>query len=155
MRAVIRVVKDLLLLIVAAVVGSIVGSLMLMLAVTSIYQSPLVTLLVALLFTPFHLSDYKRFFEEREWSLIALRFVLLTAITSFLVGMFRAALGDMSLDWFLPVLLMFTAPVLFILIAAYLFFAFFLPDNSAFVGLNRWWNGLVRGGKAYGVWWDY
>lgn len=155
MGSVIRFVKDIFLLITAAVVGCIVGSLILMLALTSIYQSPLVTTLVAVLFTPFHLSDYQRFIKEREWSLILLRFVLLAAISSFLVGLFRAALGYLEFDWFLPVLLMATTPIVFVILTTYLVFAFFFPQNAAFLGLNRWWSARVRGGKVYGIWWDY
>ena len=100
MGGVIRIVKDFFFVIFAALIGSIVLSLILMLAITSIYQSPLVTLIVTLLFTPFHFSDYQRFLKEREWLLIAVRFALMTALRSFLVGLFR-----------------------------YLFFAFFSPKN--------------------------
>ena len=105
MRSVIRIIKDFFFVIFAALIGSIVFSLILMLGVTSIYQSPLVTVLVTLLFTPFHFSDYQRFVKEREWPLIALQFILMAAISSFLVGLFRAALGYLTVDWFLPALL--------------------------------------------------
>ena len=155
MRSVIRIIKNFFFVIFAALIGSIVFSLILVLGATSIYQSPLVTVLVTLLFTPFHFSDYQRFVRYREWSLIALRFILIAAISSFLVGLFRAALGYMMVDWYLPALFMFTAPIIFGLIGTYLFFAFFFPNNSAFVRVNGWWSGLVRGGKVYGIWWNY
>ena len=155
MGGIIRIVKDLFFVIFAALIGSIVLSMILMLAVTSIYQSPLITMLVTLLFTPFHFSDFRRFFRERELLLVAVRFVLMTAISAFLVGLFRFALEYAALDWFLLPLLLVTAPILFTLFATYLFFAFFFPKNSRYVRLNRWWNDQVRGGKIYGVWWDY
>ena len=155
MASVIRIVRDLFFVLFAALIGCIVFSIIVMLAVTSVYQSPLVTVIVTLLFTPFHFSDFQRFAKEHEWSLIALRFILMAAISSFLVGLFRSALGYMSFDWFLPAIFMFTAPILFVVIATYLFFAFFFPKNSAFVRLNSWWSDLVRGGKIYGIWWNY
>lgn len=155
MGGVIRIVKDFFFVIFAALIGSIVLSLILMLAITSIYQSPLVTLIVTLLFTPFHFSDYQRFLKEREWLLIAVRFALMTALSSFLVGLFRFALEYAAYDWFLPYILLVAAPILFLLIFAYLFFAFFSPKNRGYVALNNWWSGQVKGGKVYGIWWDY
>lgn len=155
MTRLIRIIKDLFFVIFAALIGSIVLSIILVLAVTSIYQSPLTTSLVTLLFTPFHFSDFRRFFRERELLLVAVRFIFMSAISAFLVGLFRFALEYAAVDWFLLPLLLVTAPILFVLFATYLFFAFFFPKNSRYVRLNRWWNDLVRGGKIYGVWWDY
>lgn len=154
MGPIIQTLKGFCILIIEAVVGTIVGSLLLMMAMTSIYQSPLITLAVAALFTPFHLSDYRRFMKEREWGLIALRFVFLVGISSFLVGLFRLALGYMVFDRVLPAILIFTAPLLFVLIVTYRFFDFFAPNNTAFVRLNRWWGDMVSGGKIYGVFWN-
>lgn len=115
-----------------------------MVTVAAMYQSPLITLLVTLLFTPFHFSDLGRFAKECELSLIALRFILLATISSFLLGLFRAALGYMSVDWFLPYLFAFVTPIMFAFIATHLFLAFFFPKNSVFVRLNRWWTDLIR-----------
>ncbi|MEQ1920873.1 MAG: hypothetical protein ABL952_00060 [Pyrinomonadaceae bacterium] len=155
MDGIIRIVRDFFFVILAASIGSIVLSIILMLAVTSIYQSPLVTFLVTLLFTPFHFSDLRRFFREREFLLVATRFIFMTAISAFLVGLFRFALEYATVDWFLLPLLLVTVPILFALFATYLFFAFFFPKNSTYIRLNHWWNDLVRGGKIYGIWWDY
>ena len=138
----------------AGFIGGSVGTLALLFSFTAVYQRPIVTVLVAAAYLPFHLSDLKKFWKERDWLLIASRFVLLTVICSFLVGLFGFTLGVVHIEWFTLVGMMVAAPILFILSAAYVFLACFFPTSRVFVGANRMWDDHIRGGKAYGVFWD-
>jgi len=153
MGSVISTIKSLLFIAVSSLIASIVASLVLMLAITSIYQSPLVTLIVSLGFSPFHFSDLKRFIDGRDWLLVAVRFILLAAISSFLVGLFRLALGYNIVDLFVPYLLIVSIPIVFAVVATGMIFASFFPTNEFFVGLRRRWADFVAGGKAYGILW--
>jgi hypothetical protein len=155
MKAIIQFFKNLFLWLIGSVVGSIVGSIMLLMAVGAIVQRPIVTMIVGAAFLPFHGSDIRGFYEERRWALMIIRYVLLCAISSFLVGLFGVTLGFVLVESYLIYTLLIALPTLLVVISAYLSFAIFLPKNSLFVSLNTWLRDQESGGKAYGIWWDY
>lgn len=155
MRTVVEFLKNLFFWLIGSVVGSIVGSLMLLMAVGAIVQRPIVTMIVGAAFLPFHGSDIRGFYDERRWMMIALRYSFLCAISSFLVGLFGLTLGFVLVEWYLIYTLLIALPTLLVVISVYLFFAFLLPDNSLFVRFNVWLRGQESGGRAYGIWWDY
>lgn len=155
MKAIIQFFKNLFLWLIGSVVGSIVGSIMLLMAVGAIVQRPIVTMIVGAAFLPFHGLDIRSFYDERRWALIGIRYLLLCAISSFLVGLFGVTLGFVMVESYLIYTLLIALPTLLVVISAYLFFAIFLPKNSLFVSLNTWLRDHESGGKAYGIWWDY
>lgn len=155
MNAIIQFFKNLFLWLICSVVGSVVGSLMLLMAVGAIVQRPIVTMIVGAAFLPFHGSDLRGFYDEHRWMMIALRYALLCAISSFLVGLFGVTLGFVLVEWYLIYTLLIALPTLLGVISVYLFFAFLFPNNSQFVRVNKWLQGQESGGKAFGIWWDY
>jgi hypothetical protein len=126
-----------------------------MMAVGAATQLTINTLVVGALFLPFHASDIRGFYEERQWGLIVLRYLFLCLIRSFLVGLFGLTLGFIDIQWYLIYTLVLAAPTLFVVVFAYLVFAIFLPESSFFVRLKSWVDGQKVGGKLYGIWWDY
>lgn len=155
MKAIIQFFKNLFLWLICSVVGSIVGSLMLLMAVGAIVQRPIVTMIVGAAFLPFHGSDIRGFYNERRWALIVIRYVLLFAISSFLVGLFGVTLGFVLFEWYLIYTLLIALPTMLLVVSAYLFFALLLPQHSLFVRFKSWLRDQESGGKAYGIWWDY
>ena len=155
MKAIRQFFKDLFLWLIGSVVGSIVGSIILLMAVGAIVQRPIVTMIVGAAFLPFHGSDIRVFYDERRWTMIAIRYALLCAISSFLVGLFGITLGYVLVEWYLIYTLLIALPTLLVVVSVYLFFAMLWPANSLFVRLNTWLRGQESGGKAYGIWWDY
>jgi hypothetical protein len=155
MRTVVEFLKNLFFWLIGSVVGSIVGSIMLLMAVGAIVQRPIVTMIVGAAFLPFHGSDIRVFYDERRWAMIAIRYALLCAISSFLVGLFGITLGYILVEWYLIYTLLIALPTLLVVVSVYLFFAMLWPANSLFVRLNTWLRGQESGGKAYGIWWDY
>ncbi|MEK7723654.1 MAG: hypothetical protein AAB336_04845 [Acidobacteriota bacterium] len=135
--------------------GSIICSLIFIISISAFYQSPFSTLIFTLLFIPFHLSDFQRFVREKEWLAFIGRFVSMLLISSFLVGFVKLSVGwNQPQPFFLPILII-AIPVIFILLTTYLFFNFFLPTSSLFIRFNNQINNVIRGGKVYGIFWDY
>lgn len=135
--------------------GSIICGLVFIISISAFYQSPFSTLIFTFLFIPFHLSDYQRLVREKEWIAFLGRFVSMLLISSFLVGFVKLSVGwDQPQLFFLPILALII-PILFLLLTTYLFFNFFLPTHYLFIRFNTQINNLIRGGKIYGIFWDY
>lgn len=135
--------------------GSIICGLIFIISFSAFYQSPFSTLIFTFLFIPFHLSDYQRFIQDKEWIALLGRFVSMLLISSFLVGFVKLSVGWDQPQYFFSTILVLIIPILFLLITIYLFFMFFIPTHHLFTNFNRRKDRLIRGGKVYGIFWDY
>lgn len=135
--------------------GSIICGLVFIISVSAFYQSPFSTLIFTFLFVPFHFYDFQNFIRDREWLVALGRFVSLLLITSFLVGFVKLSVGWDEPLLFFSTILVIIIPILFPFITIYLFFMFFLPNHSLFIRFNNQIDNLIRGGKIYGIFWDY
>lgn len=155
MRKLKKLLTDVCLVLMSGIIGSLVAGIIILLSISALQQSPFVTLIVATLFLPFHFYSFRRFFRDKEWLVILGRFILMVLISSFLVGLFKAALGSLKMENFYKYLLLLITPCLFLLITIYSFFSYFLPTNPLFVRFNKNIEVLISDSKKYGIWWNY
>lgn len=77
-------------------------------AVFTIHHLPFWCFGVSLFFVLFHLSDFKKFYEEKNWLAFSGRYIALLAITAFIVSLFAftfQAFGKFHFfDIFIPLL---------------------------------------------------
>jgi len=150
-----KLLSDLFLVLMFGIIGSLIAAITIFLSISALLQAPFITLIVATLFIPFHYYSFRRFFRDKEWAVFLGRFTIMILISSFLVGLFKAALSSLKVEDYLGFLMLLMFPCFFVLITIYNFFSYFLPTNSIFVRFNTYINNLIRGSKNYGIWWDY
>jgi len=94
-------IKDFLFFTVVGIYWGFIGGLIVSMALFTARHTPFWCLGFTGFFLLFHLSDFKRFFAEKNWLAVTGRFISLFAITSFIVSIFALAFGAfVSIDFF-------------------------------------------------------
>ena len=91
-----RKIKDFLFFTFVGIYWGFIGGLMVSMAAFTIRYRPFWCLGFTGFFMLFHLSDFKKFYDERNWLALTGRFVALYGMTSFIISMFVLAFGGFS-----------------------------------------------------------
>ena len=93
--------KDFLFFTVVGVYWGFIGGIIISMGAFTVRYKPFWCLGFTAFFMLFHLSDFKKFYEERNWLSLTGRFIVLYAITSFIISIFFLAFGGFqSIDIF-------------------------------------------------------
>ena len=86
-------IKDFLFFTLVGVYWGFIGGIIVSMGAFTARYKPFWCLAFTAFFMLFHLSDFKKFYEERNWLSFAGRFIVLYAITSFILSIFFLAFG--------------------------------------------------------------
>lgn len=152
MRKFLEMIREIIFSLINGIIWSIASSIGVFFTAASIVQAPIITFFVTLFFILFHLSDLKNFYRDKEWLLAFSRFFFLYLISAALTGMFRLAWTGGGIDNIYVILLI---PVSFVFLLPMLTVYFFCARNYPNGIVMNKLHELIKGGKKYGVFWDY
>ena len=93
MKRIFGLIKDFLFFTFVGVYWGFIGGIIVSMGAFTARYKPFWCLGFTFFFMLFHLSDFKRYFEERNWLSLTGRFIVLFAITSFILSIFFLAFG--------------------------------------------------------------
>jgi hypothetical protein len=110
-------------------------------------------LLITTFFVPFHWSDLKTFYFDKNWLALIGRSICLYAISSFLIGFvaFVSGLIEITFDLFDVTVFYISVSLSFICVSGWAILVRFFPASRLYTNIKKTFDGLYK----LGILWHY
>ena len=153
MKKIIDFIKDIFWTLFLILFGVIIASLSVFLTLLFMYFGFIWSLLITILFLPFHIVDFKSFFLNKNWFAFFGRFICLYTIASFIGGyvVYMSGLMYIEQGQFVGIIAIFSVIISFTGVPFTLILHLYFSKTSLYRKIQKTIDGLY----AIGVLWRY